>query len=128
MSQATKAASVLGDVRIPHAIIGTLLAETIQEIADDRIADRMVGDKSFQIGASSMTHDILISTTLAQTLVPEAPFAQMLSNVSFSGNDKDLMRIGQAMTNKIRALPRVSDANIPDEVLKSRFDVVLAAI
>lgn len=122
------AADALGDIRIPSDQIDAMINETVSDLEDENLKTRLANDKQFQMQLVALTQNVVVSTSLAQSLEPHASFEEMLSGESFSNGDVDLQRIGLSMIDKIRELPRIQDPDIPDELLKTRFNLVASAI
>lgn len=128
MEKVVPAATVMDDVRFPAAVIDGLLQGALHELGDVRVAERLKQVKDFHTLAVRMTQDLLIAVSLAQSLSPGAPFGMMMPHSPFSSHDKDLRELGHAMFRKMVSLDRLPDSDIPDALLKERFEKVQLAI
>lgn len=116
----------LDDVRIPHEVVDGLLSTSLAGIGDANLAARVESDKALNTRAAQMVHAILLASTLAQSLAPEANFAALLVAAPFSGADEGLMLIGKFMFAKISEVEPLP--GISSELLQNRFAKIYASI
>lgn len=126
-AQATPA-EVIGAMRIPSAQIDTMLRETLEQLGDAVLRQRLDTDRPFQVRAVDLTQNIVLSTTLADVLLPEEPFEDMVRGMHFSSGDPDLARIGHSMVDSIEDLDVFTVSANVQLMRKARFDAVRAAI
>lgn len=119
--------NALGEIRVESHVAEGLIRLVASEIDDDQISTRLDEESDFLLVGIRMTHDILVTTTMAQTLASDAPFAELVASRPFCGDDEDLQTLGHALVDKIAAQPRLPDAEIPDAVLSARYRVIHAA-
>ena len=116
----------LDDVRIPHNIVDGLLSTSVAGIGDANLAARLENDKALSTRAAQMVQAILLTSTLAQSLSPDAHFDALLVDAPFSGADEGLMLIGKFMFAKISEVETIPD--ISSELLQDRFAKIYASI
>lgn len=117
----------LAEIRIESHVAEGLIRAVAGEIADDRITARLDEESDFLLVGIRMAHDILVTTTMAQTLASDAPFNELVASRPFCGDDEDLQAIGHALVDKIAAQPRLPDADISDTVLSARYKAIHGA-
>lgn len=120
-------AALLSDIRIDSDVAEGLLRMAATETDDDRITARLDEEHDFLLVGIRMTHDILVTMTMAQTMTNNAPFDEVIASRPFCGDDADLQTLGHALVEKIAAQPRLPDADIPDAVLSARYKAIQSA-
>ena len=114
------------DVRIPHEVVDGLLSTSLAGIGDANLETRLDSDKALNIRAAQMVHAILLASTLAQSLAPDANFGALLVDAPFSGADEGLMLIGKFMFAKISEVEPLP--GITSELLQDRFAKIYTSI
>lgn len=124
----TELTTAADDIRIEPHIAEGLIRMAAEEIDDERVTARLDDEKDFLLVAIRMAQDILITTTMAQTMASDTPFKQMVASRAFGGDDADLQALGQALIDMIMARPRIADPEIPEELLVARYKEIRAAL
>lgn len=128
--ETTTAADQLRDIRVDHQVADDLVKVAASGLGDTRLLDRLDKDDNFSLRAGRMGQEIIIATTVAQTITAgaETVLDEALAKSTFSGQDQDLRAIGRALVARIARLARFPDDELSNELVASRFDKVLAAV
>lgn len=118
----------LSAVRVDADVAAQMLALVAEDQADGRIKTRLDSDNNFALRAIRMTQEIIIATTLVQSIKPSEDFDAMIEGRIFSGSDPDLKTLGGGLVSRIAAAERFPDAELSDDLVESRFDKLLALI
>lgn len=128
MNDIANASRFIREVRIDPELTERMIRLAAADTRNAGIANRLETDKCFLSRALHMGHEILVATTIAQSAKAQCAFDDLLTSLGFSGNDHDLAVVGRIMVNKIMGTQRIPDPEVPDSLLASRFNAVLAAI
>lgn len=119
----------LDEIRVDAEIAEAMIRSVAGELGDDEIATRLNESGDFLLGGIRLAQDIILTTTLAETMSLDAPFTKAVSGRIFSGGDDDLQTVGLALMDKITGRPRMPcGEEIPADVLQSRYKAIRAAL
>lgn len=117
----------LGDIRIPSDVIDVCIDEVTVIIATDVGSDvvkrRMLADKDFSLRSHKMVNDILVTSSMAQSVQSDTEFADIYNQIQLDRSDVLLNRMGLVLLHLIAEAPRF-DMGISDEVFKRRIHSV----
>lgn len=118
----------VADIRVDPDVAELLVRSTVGRLAAGRVAARLEKEPGFLLGAIRMAQDIVVCTTLAQTLKPDADFGAVVAGRKFAAGDEDLGGIGNALLSRVFAAQRLEDKEISAEVLAGREVVIRTAV
>jgi len=116
------------DLRVDPQVSEGLIRTTIRRMGVPALASRLESDGKFMFRAMAMVQDLVVSTTLAQSLTPDTEFSDVLAARSFAGGDDSLRQVGLAMFTWIANSARLQDAEISNELLSARLDQIGVAL
>lgn len=117
----------LGDIRIPGDVVDVCIAEVSLIIANDVGSDvvtrRINADKDFSLRTHKMVNDILVASSMAQSVQSDTEFADIYNQIQLDRSDVLLNRMGHVLLQLIIEAPRF-EMGITDEVFKRRIHSV----
>lgn len=120
--------SDVSDIRIDTQVAEGLVEMVIAGMGDSSLQERIRRDAAFRTNVVRLGQDVVVVTTLAQTMAPNADFAIAVASRKFADGDGDLIRIGAGLLDEIAKSNRLRDEDIPQELVDKRFTEVRKAM